>query len=33
MLVEKYGLPEAIYGDRRRCIFSDEVNSTKITVH
>lgn len=31
MLVQKYGLPEAIYRDRRRSIFSDGINSTKIT--
>ena len=30
-LVNKYGLPKAIYGDRRRSIFSDGINSTKIT--
>ena len=30
-LVNKYGLPQAIYGDRRRSIFSDGINTTKIT--
>lgn len=30
-LVDKYGLPKAIYGDRRRSIFSDGINTTKIT--
>ena len=30
-LVNKYGLPKQIYGDKRKSIFSDGINQTKIT--
>ena len=30
-LVNKYGLPKQIYGDKRRSILSDGINQTKIT--
>ena len=30
-LVNKYGLPKQIYGDKRRSIFTDGINQTKIT--